>query len=324
MWPVSLIAIYCVLIAAASMFGGWLPSRIRLTHVRMQFVMSLVSGLMIGVAFLHLLPHAAVHVKSISHIGIAMLTGVLSMFFLLRLFHIHHYEDPAFGKHSGDHCGPVHDHHYGCAHDHDHDHDGGHEHDHDAQSEPAEQPGNVESQKSHNWMGLFFGLAVHTLLDGVALAAAVAAEASRNTDLWFLGLGIFLAILFHKPLDALSITSLMQTSGWSPRSRLTVSAVFAVACPLGAILFWLGVQQLGFQFHYMVGLTLAFSAGFFLCIAMSDLLPEVAFHSHDRLKLTGALLLGVLLAFLVESMHAHNPENASDQNFRTTFSRQDL
>ena len=39
--------------------------------------------------------------------------------------------------------------------------------------------------------------------------------------------------------------------------------------------------------------TLAFSAGTFLCIALSDLLPELQFHAHDRWKLSAALLAGV-------------------------------
>ena len=41
--------------------------------------------------------------------------------------------------------------------------------------------------------------------------------------------------------------------------------------------------------------TLAFSAGTFLCIALSDLLPELQFHEHDRVKLSLALLAGVAL-----------------------------
>ena len=40
---------------------------------------------------------------------------------------------------------------------------------------------------------------------------------------------------------------------------------------------------------------LAFSAGTFLCIALSDLLPELQFHSHDRLPLSVALLTGFAL-----------------------------
>ena len=42
---------------------------------------------------------------------------------------------------------------------------------------------------------------------------------------------------------------------------------------------------------------LAFSAGTFLCIALSDLLPELQFHQHDRVKLSAALLAGIALAW---------------------------
>ena len=41
--------------------------------------------------------------------------------------------------------------------------------------------------------------------------------------------------------------------------------------------------------------TLAFSAGTFLCIALSDLLPELQFHAHDRWPLSMALLGGFAL-----------------------------
>ena len=53
---------------------------------------------------------------------------------------------------------------------------------------------------------------------------------------------------------------------------------------------------------------LAFSAGVFISIALSDLLPEVQFHSHDRLKLSAALLAGALVAWgigFAEPKHAH-------------------
>ena len=40
----------------------------------------------------------------------------------------------------------------------------------------------------------------------------------------------------------------------------------------------------------MLGWALAFSAGTFLCISLGDLLPEVHFHSHDRLWLSVQLI----------------------------------
>ena len=51
---------------------------------------------------------------------------------------------------------------------------------------------------------------------------------------------------------------------------------------------------------------LAFSAGAFICIALGDLLPEIQFHSHDRMKLTVLFVLGIVLAWgigVVEPAH---------------------
>ena len=62
MTPSLLLVFYCVLILAASLLGGWIPLLVRLTHRRMELLVSFVSGVILGVAVLHLLPHALVEV----------------------------------------------------------------------------------------------------------------------------------------------------------------------------------------------------------------------------------------------------------------------
>jgi zinc and cadmium transporter len=273
----ALLAIYCLMIVIASLLGGSLPSLLRLTHVRMQLMMSLVSGIMLGIAMLHMLPQAAENLDSMTRVAGSMLAGLLVMFFLLRVFHVH-----SHGELDHAACG-----HEGCDHDHRHEEvtTGGHE---------------------LNWVGLFVGLAIHTLLDGVALAASTVADASHHTqDIALYGLGTFLAVVLHKPLDALAITSLMHTGGWTSRSQAVVNSCYALMCPLGAIMFWYGVSQFAVGQNALVGYALAFSAGFFLCIALGDLLPEVQFHSHDRWKLSFALLAGVAIAYGIEMTHSH-------------------
>lgn len=64
-------------------------------------------------------------------------------------------------------------------------------------------------------------------------------------------------------------------------------------------------------------LTYSHSAGFFICIAWADLLPEVALHDHDRGKLTAALLLGVSLAFAIENLPGHDHANHPDHSHST-------
>jgi zinc and cadmium transporter len=73
----------------------------------------------------------------------------------------------------------------------------------------------------------------------------------------------------------------------------------------------LGIQQLVETQHLVLGGALGFAAGVFLCIALADILPEVHFHTHDRLKLSVVLLAGVALAYaigFVEPGHEHGPE----------------
>jgi len=158
------------------------------------------------------------------------------------------------------------------------------------------------------------GLALHTLIDGVALGAAVMAEAAHAETAGLYGLGVFLAIVLHKPLDALSITSLMVASGWSRSARQIVNVAFALMCPAGVVLLITGLNQLTDQPDVYVGCALGFSAGVFLCISLADLLPEVQFHTHDRLKLSIALILGIAIAYgigFVESGHVHGHRPAS-------------
>jgi zinc and cadmium transporter len=309
MWPKTLVVIYCVLIVSASLLGGWLPTRIRLTHTRMQLIMSFVAGLMLGVALLHLLPHAAAELPSLDHAAIGTLVGLLTMFFLIRMFHFHQHGPVADPKAAQEH---GHDHEHG--HQCDHDHDAGHSHDHHQHGHDAAAH---EATPSHGhpygWVGLAFGLALHTALDGVALAASVQAEAHVTTVMALFGFGTFLAVALHKPLDAMSITSMMAAGGWSLHSRQLANLGFALMCPLGAALFWLGSwlgssYWLGAQ-HTILGYALAFSAGVFLCISLGDLLPEVHFHSHDRATLSAVLLLGVAIAWGIELLPGHSHDH---------------
>ena len=122
------------------------------------------------------------------------------------------------------------------------------------------------------------------------------------------GFGTFLAIILHKPLDAVSITSLMAGSGWKSQSRFFVNLVFSTMCPIGVALFVFGIRQFSGMQDLVVCSVLAFSAGVFLCIALSDLLPEMEFHAHNRFRLTAALTAGVLLAYgitFLEPPHLH-------------------
>jgi zinc and cadmium transporter len=304
--PLVILIAYCVVIVAVSLGGGWLPSVWKLSHLGTQLLMSLVGGMMIGVSLLHLLPHAVEHLPNLTWMSWSLLIGILSMLFLLRFGHVHF--------HGESHPSTVAD---IPMQGHNHDH-GRHDHDSSHESGVSCSHGADESAThTHrmSWLGLFAGLALHTLFDGVALGASVTAESDRaeGTGLVLFGLGTFLAVALHKPLDALSITSVMKAGGWSARSRMVINGSFALACPAGALLFCFGTSRLEAS-ELITGCALAFSAGAFLCIALTDLLPEALAHSHDRIKLSASMLLGVALAIGIELLPGHSHETpAGDQ-----------
>src|SRR3569833_405858 len=296
-----LLAIYCGFVLVASLAGGWSPIIIRLTHTRLQVAISLVAGLMLGIALLHFLPDADEHLQSLDRTVGWMLGGFLTMFFLQRFFHFHHHDLPEGDPE--DCCQDEHPHESEHLHEHD-DHDHHHDHDHDHGHEQVQQAHTLaeKSAQQLSWVGTALGLTLHSLLDGLAMAAAVEATA-RGQGL--AGFGTALAGILHKPFDAMAVTTLMTVHNSSRFARQLLNVLFSLATPLGVAVFYLGANHIAESNEIFLGCALAFCAGTFLCIASSDLLPELQFHSHDRTKLSIALLLGVGIAILIGVIEPH-------------------
>ena len=285
-----LIAIYSAIVILASLAGGWIPLATKLTHTRLQVAISFVAGLMLGVALLHLFPHAWHQFKSIDRAVAWMLAGFLAMFMAQRFFQFHHHDVP---DEAAEHEHFAHDDHEHCHH-----------------SLAA------QSAKRLSWVGAAVGMTIHSLIDGIALAASVQAEPESEGGI-VRGLGAFLVILLHKPFDAMAISTLMTAGGRSKYSCHLVNGIFALAIPLGVALFFIGATQVsGPTAANLLGATLAFAAGTFLCISTSDLLPEIQFHTHDRFKLSFALLAGLGLAVLIgqfeTSGHDHHHDDGDE------------
>lgn len=293
-----LLLIYCVLVIIASLAGGLVPLVVKLTHRRMQLAISLVAGFMLGVAVLHLLPHAMMTISP----GLAarwLVIGMLAMFFLERFFCFHHHDapedNPPVSGHEQEGPGDEAAHGHGCGHDEEH-HVHGHEH-------------------RLGWGGAAVGLTIHSVIAGFALAAAMSSQtlADAHGSGWLAGLAVFLVIFLHKPFDSLTLGTLMAAGGWNVASRHLVNGLFALAVPLGALLFYLGLASVNIEENTAVGAAVAFSAGVFLVISLSDLLPELQFHHHDRAALSFALVLGVAMAWTVSHFeaktHQHDHEH---------------
>src|SRR3954466_15949643 len=171
--PTVLLAYYCALILVASIIGGMIPVWFQLTHRWMQFAVSFVAGVMLGIGVLHMLPHALMDATlaatlmlptaadnvlsgasaiAIRWITISLLAGMLTMFFIERFFSFHHHDVPDESQHDCEHDtgglesrsprrpSPQH----ADAHSHGYD---GH----------ADQPSDL------SWSGAALGLALHSM-----------------------------------------------------------------------------------------------------------------------------------------------------------------
>jgi len=275
------LGVYLVLIAAVAFAGGSSVAFLALGHRPMQVLLSLAGGVLLGVGLLHLLPHAVHALHGDVESAAAWATaGFFAMFLLERAFHGHSHHTADDDGHA---CGHAHDHHHHAA-------------------------GPAAATARWAWLGAFAGLALHSLADGAALAASVRADAAHGGGL-VSGLATFLAILLHKPFDAAIIATLMIGAGISSRGRTLVTAAYALVVPLGALGFLASLRLFGDQQTHVLGIAMAMAAGAFICIAAADLLPEVQFHSHDRVLLTASLALGLAIAWgitvLEQSSHAH-------------------
>jgi len=117
----------------------------------------------------------------------------------------------------------------------------------------------------------FIGLFLHSMTDGFALGVGLLLPK--------LGLVVFLAIFFHKTMEAFSLSSILIHASHSKGKIIAANILLLLAIPVGALLSFFLV---GKNNPYFGGAALAFSAGTFLHISLSDLLPEV--HRHSNLK----------------------------------------
>jgi zinc and cadmium transporter len=302
------LAAYSAAILLISLFGGSLPFLGRVSHSRLQFYLSASAGVMLGASFFHVMPDAME--LSGKYFGWWMSLGVVGLLCIERFIAPHSHEVDGNGKHHHEH-GHHHEH---AGHEHEHHH----EHEHMVGLPPAgEKDHRAAAPAVAGWMAVF-GLTIHTFMNGVGLAGAVQAvhetpgteTAGSAAAAALPGLAMFLAIFLHKPADALAISTVLSRKGVPRRLITLVQLGFALMVPIGAAAFCLTAGNIEDRLRgELTGAALAFSAGTFLFIALSDLLPEVQFHRHDRVPLFLALAAGVALmggiALLEEQGHGH-------------------
>jgi zinc and cadmium transporter len=140
-------------------------------------------------------------------------------------------------------------------------------------------------------MAAYVGIGIHSVLDGVAIGAG---------SLMNMSLVIILAVTIHKFPAALALSSMLVKGGEYSRRKILVSMfIFALATPLGAIF---ALALLKSMDEVMVAVALGVSAGTFLFISISDLLPTV-YEEHEKgFKNLLSFCLGIFVMILSKGL----------------------
>ncbi len=136
------------------------------------------------------------------------------------------------------------------------------------------------------------GLGVHTLFDGVAIAAGFMIGPA-------LGAILSIAVFLHKIPEGFTIASVMLAGGRSRAAAVAAGATLGVLTIAGAV-------ATSFVAERHVGVALALSAGVTIYVAASDLIPEVNRDGGPALAWTvfGGLVLFAVADWLLAPLGA--------------------
>ncbi len=196
----------------------------------MPLLIAVAVGVLLGDAFLHLIPDAMeMAPSSESSVALWVLIGVLSFVFLESCLQWRH--------------------------------------DHATINAPKDQGEKDQGEKDREEIASFArmnlcGDGAHNFVDGVLIASSFLADPA-------LGLATTIAIVLHEVPQEISDIAVLIQGGFSRRNAVLLNVLCATACIPGALVTILFSQLMELNLSAM----LAFTAGGFIYIATSDLVP---------------------------------------------------
>lgn len=155
---------------------------------------------------------------------------------------------------------------------------------------------------------IIIGDMVHNAIDGAAIGAAFVANPA-------LGLVTTIAVSAHEIPKELGTFALLLSRGWKDKTVLLANVATAVATLVVAI----AVFALGSAEHLPIAPLLAMTAGFFLYIAASDVIPDIHEQKHKVgmiqavTLIVGIVLVGSLITTLHNTeLHSHAHSESSE------------
>ncbi len=145
----------------------------------------------------------------------------------------------------------------------------------------------------------FIGLSLHSLSEGLVISPALSVGTIESL------IPIFAGILIHKTPCVFSLSSLLLHDHYQKRSIILLNVVFALLFPAGGILYMVLYSLLHSRNISIEGPAMAFGAGTFFYIAVSDLIPQLHKQTHQRNQLYIWLCMGVCITFVLSLFTTH-------------------
>jgi len=152
-------------------------------------------------------------------------------------------------------------------------------------------PCHDEECKTHLGVLSTAGFSIHSLLDGLIISIGFGAGT-------VLGILTALAVILHKLPDGITITGILVHSGTSKKKILLFSLMMALLTPLGAAISYFFLKGLPQEYF---GMLTALTAGSFLYLSASDLLPEAhkVRHNGNAVSFFSGVILVALIGHLL-------------------------
>ncbi|MEA5000457.1 MAG: ZIP family metal transporter [Endomicrobiaceae bacterium] len=155
-------------------------------------------------------------------------------------------------------------------------------------------PCHDEHCHTHTHLGALstFGLSMHSFFDGIIISIGFGVSGT-------IGVLTTFAIILHKIPDGITITGILLHEKTEIKKIISFSALVALFTPVGTIL---GLTFFNYISREIMGIFLAFTAGTFIYLSASDLIPET--HKASSKKAGCCLFIGVVLvAFVGHLLH---------------------
>ena len=235
-------------------------------------LMSFAAGIMLAVAFLHLVPEAIHithedegHLEEVEHEGEAYAgqaehndEGKFVFIIVLLGFAIFHAIESTIMIH------PRHD---------------------------------VEAEEPHKHGSLsvlsITGLTFHSAIDGVIIAVGFKAGSQ-------VGIMMTLAVILHEMPEGIVTTSILLHDAMERAKVFWFSLLVAAATPIGAVVSYFA---LGEASENLLKILLALAAGSFIYIAAADLIPET--HKEEKRLNTVVLIVGMAVLYFMGRLLGH-------------------